>query len=219
MNETSVHRGREWLGHPRGLFVLAGTELWERISFNGMQALLVLYMVEQVLVPGHSEHIAGFKTFRSVLEHVTGPLSAQALSLQVFGLYIGLVSFTPLFGGLLGDRLIGRRLAVALGAVLMTAGHFCMAFERSFLGALLLLILGAGLLRGNLASQMGQLYAPADPRRTTAFQLCYVVINCASFVAPLITGEIWKLYGWQAGFGFAGVGMLFGLVIYLSGQR
>jgi len=210
---------REWFGHPRGLYVLAGTELWERISFNAMQALLVLYMVGQVLLPGHLEHVAGIGALRSFIERLTGPLSAQSLALQVFGLYIGLVSFTPLFGGLLGDRVLGRRFAVALGALLMTAGHFCMAFERSFLLALLLLILGAGFLRGNLASQMGQLYPPADHRRAAAFQLYYIVINCASFLAPLIAGEIWKLYGWQAGFAFAGAGMLCGLLIYLSGQR
>jgi POT family proton-dependent oligopeptide transporter len=210
---------RERFGHPRGLFVLAGTECWERISFNGMQALLVLYMVGQVLLPGHAEHIAGFQNFRSIIERVTGPLSAQALALQVFGLYVGLVSFTPVFGGLLGDRLLGRRLAVTLGALLMTAGHFCMAFERSFLWALLLLIAGAGCLRGNLASQMGELYAPGDPRRATAFQLYYLVINCASFIAPLITGALWKAWGWQYGFGFAGLGMLLGLLIYLLGQR
>jgi POT family proton-dependent oligopeptide transporter len=184
-----------------------------------MQALLVLYMVGQVLLPGHVEHVAGFQSFRSIIERFTGPLSAQALALQVFGLYIGLVSFTPVFGGLLGDRLLGRRFAVALGALLMTAGHFCMAFERSFLWALLLLIIGAGCLRGNLASQMGELYGPGDHRRATAFQVYYVVINCASFVAPLITGALWKAWGWQYGFGFAGVGMLFGLLIYLTGQR
>jgi proton-dependent oligopeptide transporter, POT family len=210
---------RERFGHPRGVFVLAGTECWERISFNGMQALLVLYMVGQVLLPGHAEHVAGFQTFRSIIEHVTGPLSAQALALQVFGLYIGLVSFTPVFGGLLGDRLLGRRVAVTLGALLMTTGHFCMAFERSFLWALLLLIVGAGCLRGNLASQVGALYAPTDSRRATAFQVYYLVINCASFIAPLITGALAKAWGWQYGFGFAGVGMLFGLFIYLAGQR
>lgn len=219
MSESPTYRRRTWLGHPRGLYVLAGTELWERISFNGMQALLVLYMVGQVLLPGHLEHVAGLGGFRSFIERLTGPLSAQALALQIFGLYIGLVSFTPLFGGLLGDRLLGRRLAVALGALLMTAGHFCMAFERSFLVALLLLIVGAGFLRGNLASQMGQLYAPADRSRAAAFQVYYLVINCASFVAPLIAGELWKVYGWQAGFGFAGAGMLLGGLIYLGGQR
>src|ERR1043166_9498310 len=140
-------------GHPRGLVFLAGTELWDRISFHGMQALLVLYMVEQLLLPGHVERIVGFGAVRAAIESVTGPLSVQALATQIFGLYVGLVYVTPVFGGLLGDRVLGRRRAVALGALLMTAGHFCMAFDASFLLALLLLILGAGTLRGNLAPQ------------------------------------------------------------------
>ena len=102
---------REILGHPRGLVVLAGTELWERISFHGMQALLVLYMVGQLLLPGHVEHIAGFARFRAIVESVTGPLSPQALASQIFGLYVGLIYLTPIFGGLLGDRVLGRRLS------------------------------------------------------------------------------------------------------------
>src|SRR4051794_6599743 len=92
----------ETLGHPRGLLVLAGTEFWDRVSFHGMQALLVLYMVEQLLLPGHVEHVLGFAAFRSAIETVTGPLSTQALAFQVFGLYIGLVYMTPLLGGILG---------------------------------------------------------------------------------------------------------------------
>jgi POT family proton-dependent oligopeptide transporter len=219
MSGHTLPRSRELFGHPRGLFVLAGTELWERISFNGMQALLVLYMVQQVLLPGHVEHVAGFQSFRSIIEYLTGPLSSRALAFQIFGLYIGLVSFTPIFGGLLGDRLLGRRFAVVLGALLMTAGHFCIAFDSSFLCALLLLILGAGCMRGNLASQMSELYAQGDHRRATAFQIYYVVITCGSFIAPLITGALQKAWGWQYGFGFAGFGMLLGLSIYLSGQR
>jgi POT family proton-dependent oligopeptide transporter len=160
--------GRTLFGHPRGLVFIASTELWDRISFHGMQALLVLYMVGQLLLPGHIERIAGFAQLRSVIEGVTGPLSTQALASQIFGIYVGLVYFTPVFGGLLGDRLLGRIRAVSLGALLMTAGHFCMAFDESFLAALLLLILGAGLLRGNLAPQLGDLYAPDDRRRATA---------------------------------------------------
>jgi POT family proton-dependent oligopeptide transporter len=189
------------------------------MSFNGMQALLTLYMVKQVFLPGHLEGVKGLQSLRSMIEHLTGPLSNQALALQLFGLYIGLVSFTPLFGGLLGDRLLGRRLAVAIGAILMTAGHFCMTAESSLLLALLLLILGAGFLRGNLASQIGQLYAKDDHRRTAAFQIYYLLINCASFVAPLVAGALLNARGWQYGFGFAGFGMLLGLAIYLTGQR
>jgi POT family proton-dependent oligopeptide transporter len=211
--------GRDLLGQPRGLFFIGATELWERVSFHGMQALLVLYMVEQLLLPGHVENIVGFAGFRSAIEAVTGPLSPQALASQIFGLYVGFVYFVPTFGGLLGDRVLGRRRAVALGALLMTAGHFCMAFEAPFLAALLLLILGAGVLRGNLASQVGDLYSDEDRRRETAFQIYYGALNAGAFIAPLITGVLAQTYGWHYGFGFAGFGMLIGLVVYLSGSR
>ncbi len=184
-----------------------------------MQALLVLYMVGELLLPGHVEKIAGFAQFRAVVEGVTGPLSTQALASQIFGLYVGLVYLTPVFGGMLGDRVLGRRRAVALGALLMTAGHFCMVFERLFLVALLLLIVGAGALRGNLISQMGDLYSKNDHRRDTGFQIYYSVLNTGAFVAPLITGALAQAHGWHYGFAFAGVGMLAGLVIYLSGGR
>ena len=155
-------KGKLIFGHPKGLVVLAGTELWDRMSFSGMQAILVLYMVEQLLLPGHVEHIAGFGVFRQVVESITGPLSTQALASQIFGLYVGLTYFTPTIGGFIGDRFLGRMRSVTLGASLMAAGHFCMAFEQSFLLALLLLIFGAGLLRGNLTPQVSELYAPDD---------------------------------------------------------
>src|SRR5689334_6017340 len=128
MTTVSERSERQLFGHPRGLVVLAGTELWDRISFHGMQALLVLYMVGQLFLPGHIETIVGFKTFRAVIEAVTGPLSVQALASQIFGIYVGLVYFTPVLGGVLGDRVLGRSATVTLGALLMTAGHFCMAF-------------------------------------------------------------------------------------------
>jgi proton-dependent oligopeptide transporter, POT family len=216
---AAVASGGEFLGHPRGLFFIGGTELWERISFHGMQALLVLYMVEYLLLPGQVEHIAGFGSFRAVIEGVTGPLSSQALASQIFGLYIGLVYLMPVFGGILGDRVLGRRRAVVIGALLMTAGHFCMAFERSFLVALLLLVVGAGVLRGNLASQLGDLYSNRDHRRDSAFQFYYGMLNAGAFIAPLITGLLAQAYGWHYGFGFAGIGMLAGLVIFVAGAR
>lgn len=205
--------------HPSGLWVLAGTELWERISFHGMQALLVLYMVGALLLPGHVEGIAGFATFRGIIESVTGPLSVQALAAQIFGLYVGLIYFTPVIGGAIGDRITGRRIAVVTGGSLMAAGHFSLAFDRTFLLALLLLILGAGLLRGNLSPQVKTLYADGDRREADAFQLYYVAINIGAFVAPLITGSLAMIYGWHFGFGFAGIGMLIGLVVYLAGQH
>lgn len=210
---------RDILGHPRGLLVLAGTELWERISFQGMQALLVLYMVEKLLLPGSIEHVAGLTRLRGLIESVTGSLSPQPLASQIFGLYVGFIYFAQIVGGLLGDRVLGHRQTVILGAILMTSGHFCMVFEQSFLFALLLLILGAGCMRGNLASQVGNLYSKEDNRRAVAFQIYIVVINCGAFAAPLITGLLAQSYGWQYGFGFAGIGMLAGLAIYIAGQR
>jgi POT family proton-dependent oligopeptide transporter len=212
-------RDRLLFGHPRGVAFIAATEVWDRISFQGMQALLVLYMVEQLLLPGHVERIAGFARFRAAIESITGHLSTQSLALQIFGLYASLVYLTPVFGGLLGDRFLGRIRGVSLGALLMTAGHFCLAFDESFLLALLLLISGAGLLRGNLAPQLGEMYAPEDHRRTTAFQIYGAAVNLGAFIAPLVTGALGQAYGWHAGFAFAGFGMLIGLLVYRLGRR
>jgi proton-dependent oligopeptide transporter, POT family len=209
----------EFFGHPRGLGYIAGTEFWERVSFHGMLALLTLYMAGELLMPGHVERIWGFAGFRSTLELLTGRLSAQALASQISGLYVGFVYLMPVIGGILGDRVIGRRLAVALGALLMTVGHFCMAFEPTFLVALLLLVVGAGLLRGNLISQFGDLYAKGDHRRESAFQIYYAVLNTGASIAPVITGTLEVQFGWHYGFGFAGVGMLLGLLIYGAGRR
>jgi POT family proton-dependent oligopeptide transporter len=132
---------------------------------------------------------------------------------------VGLVYFTPVLGGALGDRVLGRTRSVALGALLMTIGHFCLAFDQSFLIALLFLILGAGCLRGNLAPQMGELYPKEDRRRTAAFQAYGAMINIGAFIAPIVTGFLGQAYGWHFAFAFAGVGMLIGLAIYLSGWR
>jgi POT family proton-dependent oligopeptide transporter len=209
---------RTFLGQPRGLAYIVFTEAWERFSFYGMQALLVLYMSGHLLHPGTVEGVIGFGGFRAGLEVVFGQLSLQALATQIFGLYIGLIYFVPVLGGLLGDRLLGRRTAVVAGAVLMAGGHFLMAFEAAFLFALGLLILGSGLLKGNLAAQVGSLYAKNDPRRDTAFSLYCMSINVGAFIAPLVCGTLGELYGWHYGFGAAGVGMLIGIAIYLQGR-
>jgi POT family proton-dependent oligopeptide transporter len=217
--DKATPRAGEVFGHPRGLLVLAGTELWDRISFHGMQSLLTLYMVEQLFQRGHVEKIVGFPTFRGVVQAVVGNLTTQGLATQTFGLYIAFVYVTPTIGGWLGDRVLGRARTVTLGALLMTAGHFCMAFDQSFLLAMLLLILGAGALRGNLQPQVGELYPKDDRRRVVAFQLYASMINFGAFVAPLVTGALGKAYGWHVAFAFAGFGMLVGLLVYLSGQR
>ena len=209
-----------FLGHPRGLAYLAFTEAWERFSYYGMQTLLVLYMVRQLLQPGHIEHIAGFTAFRATVERAYGgPLSTVALASAIFGLYTGLVYLTPIAGGVIADRWLGRTRTITIGALLMAAGHFLMAFDVSFLIALLCLLTGVGCFKGNLASQVGALYAPGDLRRADAFQIYYLFINGAVIATPLVVGTLGEVYGWHYGFGAAGVGMLISLVIYLSGRK
>ena len=206
-------------GHPKGLWVLAGTELWDRISFHGMQAMLVLYMAGELLKPGRIEKVIGFTQYRAAIESMTGPLSDQAIATQTFGLYMALLTFFPLIGGWIGDRWTSRRTAITVGALLMTGGHFALAFDEFFLPALLLLILGAGLLRGNLKAQVKSLYAEGDRRLADAFQVYSFVVNFGAFIAPIVTGLVAKYYGWHAGFAVAGFGMLIGLVVYLVGAH
>jgi POT family proton-dependent oligopeptide transporter len=211
---------RSFIGHPRGLGYLAFTEAWERFSYYGMQSLLVLYMVNRLLHPGHIEHVAGFDPFRHLLESIyRGPLSVQALASAIFGLYTGLVYLTPIGGGLIADRVLGRTRTITVGALLMAAGHFLMAFDLTFLAALTCLLIGVGCFKGNLASQVGALYSTGDNRRADAFQIYYLAINGGVIAAPLIAGTLGEVYGWHYGFGAAGVGMLIGLTIYLSGRR
>lgn len=206
-------------GQPPGLVTLAGTELFERISFHGMLAMLVLYLANRLLLAPHVDAIWGFAGFRAGLEVFTGPLSITALAAQIFGLYIGFCYLAPVLGGMIGDRITGRRQAVALGCVLMSLGHLCMAFDATFLLALLLLILGAGLLRGNLLAQLDLLYTDSDPRQGEGFQIYYSMVNTGGFIAPFLTGTAAKYFGWHVGFGLAGIGMLVALVIYFSGQN
>jgi len=210
---------RSFLGHPRGLAYLAFTEGWERFSYYGMQTLLVLYMVRQLLLPGHIERIGGFSAFRTALEYLYGrSLTTVALASAIFGLYTSLVYLTPIAGGLIADRWLGRTRTVTLGALLMAAGHFLMAFDFSFLLALACLLAGTGCFKGNLASQIGALYAPEDLRRADAYQIYYLFISGSVIVAPLVTGTLGEDLGWHYGFGAAGVGMLIGLIVYRAGR-
>lgn len=206
-------------GHPKGLWVLAGTELWDRVSFHGMASMLVLYMTGYLLEGGHERGVAGFAGFRAALAWLGTPMTATGIATQTFGLYFAAMWFLPLLGGWLGDRVITRRGGVAAGALGMTAGHFCMAFDATFLLALVLLICGAGLLRGNLGPQIRALYAAGDRRLGDAFQIYSFCINIGAFIAPILTSTVAKYHGWHAGFAVAGLGMLAGLVWYLAGSR
>jgi POT family proton-dependent oligopeptide transporter len=208
-----------WLGHPRGLFVLFMTEMWERMSYYGMRSLLVLYMVNHLFLrPDVGAKVLGFTALKGALEAAFGPMANQALSSQVYGLYTGFVYFTPFFGGLLADRLLGRRKAVIVGGVLMAIGHFLMAMENMFFLALMFLILGNGCFKPNISTQVGGLYPEGDPRRDSAFSIFYVGINVGAFLAPLVCGTLGQRVGWHWGFAAAGVGMVLGLINYVLNQ-
>lgn len=185
---------RGWFGHPRGLTVLFLTNMWEQFSYYGMRALLVYYMTKQLLL-------------------------GQAQASFIYGTYTACAYFTPILGGVIADRLLGKRRAIIIGASVMAAGHFMMAFEPLFYFALATIALGNGLFLPSLPSQVGDLYPPGDPRRGWAYNVYYVGINIGGFLAPLVCGTVGELYGWHYGFGLAGVGMLAGLSIYLLGQR
>ncbi|WP_377152461.1 peptide MFS transporter [Roseateles sp. UC29_93] len=183
-----------WFGQPRGLTVLFLTEMWERFSFYGMSALLVYYMTKQL-------HFS------------------QADASLIYGLYTGGVFLTPIAGGYLADRWLGRRLAIVIGGSLMAVGHFALSWETLFYPSLVLIALGNGLFLPNLPSQVGDLYAEDDPRRGGAYNVYYVGVNLGGLLAPLACGTLGEVYGWHWGFGAAGVGMCVGLAIYLLGGR
>jgi POT family proton-dependent oligopeptide transporter len=208
-------RDADLFGHPRALTFLFTTEMWERFSYYGMRALLVLYMLKYLLLPEHAESVAGLAGFRTMLESVFGPLAPQPFASQIYGIYTGLVYLTPIFGGLLADRILGQRRTVILGASLMAIGHLLMALEHLFLLALFVLILGNGAFKPNISTQVGHLYAPGDRRRDRAFSIFYVGINLGAFLAPLVCGTLGETLGWHFGFAAAGVGMTIGLITYL----
>jgi POT family proton-dependent oligopeptide transporter len=212
-----VDRGdRAFLGHPKGLGFLGFTEACERFSYYSMQTLLTLYMVNYLLKPEHIGGVTGLAWLRSW--HYAG-LEGQPLSSAIFGDYTSLVYLMPILGGIIADKFTGRRVALIAGGLVMALGHFLMAFEGAFLFALLSLIVGVGLFKGNIATQVGELYGENDLRRAMAFQIFYIFINVSVIVAPLISGTLGQEVGWHYGFGCAGIVMVLGLLIYLSGRK
>jgi POT family proton-dependent oligopeptide transporter len=218
MTHTPLRGDRAFFGHPAGLGWLAFCELWERFSYYGMQGLLALYLSNYLFQPEHVGNVAGLDALRAAIESVTGPRSPLQLATGIAGLYTGFVYFTPLFGGLIADRWLGRTKAVVTGASLMALGHFLMAFEASFLLAIACLIVGVGFFKGNIAAQVGSLYAPDDKRRASAFQIFMLAVQIAVIVSPLVCGTLSEKVAWHWGFEAAGVGMLIGLVVYLVGR-
>jgi proton-dependent oligopeptide transporter, POT family len=205
--------------HPAGLAVLAGTELAERFSYYGMTALLALYMVKQLLLPGHAEHVIGLAGLRRLFEF-RGPMSDQAFASLIYGWYGGLVYFTPLIGGWVADRWLGIKRTVILGALLMAAGHLAMSLDATFLIALVLLIIGSGFLKGNIAAQVGTLYPEnVESLRERGFTIFSTAINIGAVAGPLGTGAVGLIYGWHAGFALAAGLMILALIVYLTGSR
>ena len=217
----TVRTHRTILGHPAGLFVLFFTEMWERFSYYGMRALLVLYMINFLLPAAQNGalHVFGYGALRHGIEGIFGPMGIQPLSSQIYGLYTAFVYFTCSFGGLLADRVLGQRKTVVIGAVLIAIGQFLLASPALFLPGLLVLIVGNGAFKPNISTQVGSLYPQGDPRRDRAFTIFYMGINLGAFFSPLVCGTLGQLYGWQYGFSAAGVGMIGGLLLYLWGQQ
>jgi POT family proton-dependent oligopeptide transporter len=213
---SHAKRFGDLFGHPRGLTFLFATEMWERFSYYGMRALLVLYMTKYLLSTGRADGVIGLNALRAGLEGMLGPLGPQPFASQIYGLYTGLVYLTPFFGGLLADRWLGQRRTVVIGAALMAVGHFMMAFESLFLLALATLIIANGAFKPNIVTQVGGLYAPGDHRRDRAYSIFYVGINIGAFLAPLVCGTLGEELGWHYGFLAAGVGMTVGLAVYLT---
>ncbi len=218
---------KTWLGHPRGLAVLFATEMWERFSYYGMRALLIMYMTDYLFINAEKgQAVLGYETLKAMVTWIIrstttiqGDVTIQMLSSQFYGLYTGFVYLTPFFGGILADRVFGQRKSVYIGGVLMAIGHFLMASEHLFFVALFFLILGNGCFKPNISTQVGALYAPGDARRDSAFTLFYMGINLGAFFSPLICGTLGQKVGWHWGFGAAGIGMLCGLAIYHFGRH
>ena len=190
-----------FFGHPRGLSTLFFTEMWERFSYYGMRALLMLFMTASVAAGG-----LGFDT-----------ASAGA----IYGLYTSMVYMATLPGGWIADRLIGQRRAVLYGGIIIAAGHFSMAFPNlsTFYLGLFLIVVGTGLLKGNVSVIVGQLYSEKDQRRDAGFSIFYMGINFGAFIAPLICGYLGQNVNWHLGFAAAGFGMLVGVVQYVLGGK
>lgn len=194
---------KQLFGHPRGLYILFLTEMWERFSFYGMRALLVLFLVSSV----NGEN-PGF-----------GWTSSEAL--QLYGIYTFLVYLSSIPGGIIADKFIGQKKAVILGGVLLVIGHSVLALqsEMAFYIGIALIIAGVGCLKPNISTMVGGLYQKGDDRRDKGFTIFYIGINVGAFLAGIVIGYVGETIGWHYGFGLAGIGMAIGLVIFMLGHN
>lgn len=198
-----MQQTNELWGHPKGLYVLFFTEMWERFSYYGMRAILVLYLTAEAT--GNNPGM-GWE---------------NASAIELYGWYTMLVYVMAVPGGLLADRWLGQKKAVMVGGVLLCVGHFILAFDApwAFYSGLGLIITGVGALKPNISTMVGGLYKSGDHRRDTGFTIFYVGINIGAFVAPLAVGYLGEVINWHYGFGLAGIGMVLGQIIYVWGQR
>ncbi len=211
---------RDLFGHPCGLTYLFGSEMWERFSYYGNRLLLPLYLLQFLLLPGHYRQVLGGETARNLLPYLYGALNTpQQLQSAIYGVYTSLIYLTPLAGGYLADRWLGRRYTVIAGGILMSIGHFVMVFDSYFYVALLFLILGNGGFKANISIQVGGLYRPGDHRIDRAYSVFYVGINLGALLGELVCGAFGDRQLWSYGFAAAGLGMLTGTVIYLFAMR
>ncbi len=194
VSRMTATQDKTWFGQPRGLTILFLTNMWEFFSYYGMRTLLVYYMTKHLLF-------------------------AQEKSSFIYGSYTATAYFTPILGGVIADRWLGKRKAVIIGGSVMAMGHFLMAFEPLFYLALATIALGNGLFLPSLPSQINDLYRADDPRRGRAYNIYYVGLNIGGFLAPLVCGTLGEWYGWHYGFGAAGVGMFAGVAIYVAGRN
>lgn len=203
MATTSALGSRTFLGHPRGLSTLFFTEMWERFSYYGMRALLLLYMT--AALTGDNP----------------GLQMDAGIAKAVYGTYVGLVYLTPIAGGWIADRLLGARRTVLYGGIVIACGHYLMAVptEATFWLGLLTIAIGTGLLKPNISAMVGELYATEDTRRDAGFTLFYMGINLGSLLSPLVCGTLGERMSWHWGFGAAGVGMTIGLIQYVLGRK
>ena len=200
----AMRKSEEVVGHPRGLFVLFYAEMWERFSYYGMRALLVLYLTKHWL----------FDDSKATL---------------IYGAYGALVYITPVLGGVMADRWLGQRKAVLFGGILLMCGHFLMAVEGTggqsdptiniFWTALAFIIVGSGFLKANISVMVGQLYKLTDVRRDGAYTIFYMGINLGAAVGTILVGYLGETVGWGYGFGLAGIGMLAGLIVFVLGKK
>ncbi|HVZ69983.1 MAG TPA: peptide MFS transporter [Rhizomicrobium sp.] len=210
----------ELFGHPRGLTYLFTTEMWERFSYYGMRAILVLYLTNFLLLPGHAEGVLGYATIKSIFEGMVGhALDVQPVSSMIYGFYTGFVYLTPFFGGMIADRWIGQRYSVIIGGVIMAIGEFVLMVPSLLFVGLLCLIVGNGFFKPNISTQVGNLYRPGDSRIDRAYSIFYVGINVGAFFSPLVCGTLGEEIGYQWGFCAAGIGMVIGQLIYIFALR